>query len=170
MNLVDLALAFLLILCAVRGFWRGLIRESFGFVAFIGGLLAALRLAGSVGSSLADVDLLAALPDAALVGGAFVATFLVVSALINIAGFTLDRMMGRTGVLRQASKVGGGLFGVAKGALVLAFVLLFFHLFPFVRGLDNQLVSSRLARPMISAADNLLRGSWTGSAAPEEPA
>jgi membrane protein required for colicin V production len=163
MNLVDLALTVLLLLCAIRGFWRGLIRESFGFAAFLVGLLAALRFADPVGQSLQSWEILAALPDAARVGGAFVIIFLLASAAINVLGFALDRLFGR-GLLRG---VGGGIVGVAKGAAVLSFVLLFFHLFPFVRGLDDRLAGSRLARPMISAADNLLRSNWSseGSAA-----
>jgi membrane protein required for colicin V production len=169
MNLVDIALAILLLICAVRGFWRGLIRESFGFAAFVAGLGVALRMADAVGQSLEGVDLLASLPDAARVGGAFVAIFLVVSAVLNLVGFVLDRLVGG-GSLRQVGKVAGGLFGVAKGAAVLAFVLLFFQLFPFVRGLDQQLAQSRLARPMISAAGNFLRGNWTGKGTAGEAA
>ncbi len=169
MNLVDLALAVLLVLCAVRGFWRGLVRESFGFAAFLLGIYCALRLAESAALSLEAWPTLASLPETARVGGAFVAVFLVVSALVNLAGFVFDRLLGR-GVLRQVGRVGGGLFGVAKGAVVLAFVLLFLQLFPFVRGLDDRLAESRLARPMISAADNLLRGNWMAIGATGESA
>ena len=168
MNLVDLVLAILLVLCALRGYLRGLIRESFGFVAFLIGLLAALRLADSFSAYLSGWDLLAGLPDAALAGAAFVALFLLVSASINLFGFIFDRFVGK-GLLRRVAQVGGGLFGVFKGACVLAFILLFLSLFPFVNGLDDQLVASRLARPMISAADNLLRGNWSAIASPEEP-
>lgn len=169
MNLVDLALTVLLLICAIRGFWRGLIRESFGFAAFAAGLLAAVRLADPVGRYLESWEVLASLPDAARIGGAFVAVFVAVSAVVNLVGFVIDRMIGG-GLLRQVGKVAGGLFGVAKGTAVLAFVLLFFQLFPFVRGLDDQLSGSRLARPMISAAGNFLRGNWTGKEMAEESA
>ncbi len=168
MNLVDLALVILLILCAVRGYFRGLVRESFGFAAFILGLLAALRLADGWTDFFAGWDLLGSLPDAALAGGAFVAVFLVVSAAVNLLGFVFDRLVGK-GAMRQVAQVGGGLFGIVKGAAVLAFVLLFFTLFPFVKGLDGQLASSRLARPMVAAAGDLLRGNWSGIGAAEEP-
>ncbi len=169
MNLVDLALVVLLVICAVRGFWRGLIRESFGFAAFVAGLLVALRTADSVGRTLEKWDLLASLPDAARIGGAFVVVFVAVSAAVNLIGFGFDRLLG-SGVLRQVGKVAGGLFGLAKGAAVMAFVLLFFQLFPFVRGLDDQLSGSRLARPMMSAAGNFLRGNWTGKEMADESA
>ncbi len=168
MNLVDLALAILLLLCVLRGFWRGLIRESFGFAAFVAGLLAALRFTDSLAAKLATWEALAAVPDSARIGAAFAVIFLAVSAAINIVGFVFDKLLG-SGVLRQASNLGGGVFGLVKGGAVLSFVLLFFQLFPFVPAIDAQLASSRLAPPMISAANDLLRGNWSRSEAAQEP-
>ena len=43
MNGIDVALVVLLLLCGLRGSWRGIFRESFGFAALMLGLLAALR-------------------------------------------------------------------------------------------------------------------------------
>lgn len=169
MNLLDLALALLLFVCAVRGFWRGLIRESFGFAAFLIGILSALRLTGGLAESLAGWSVIAELPDTARVGGVFVAVFLATSAVVNLAGFVIDRLLG-IGVLRQLGRIGGGLFGAAKGAAVLAFVLLFLQLFPIVGGFRERVADSRLARPMISAADDLLRGNWPGTGAAGESA
>lgn len=169
MNLVDLALAVLLLLCAIRGFWRGLVRESFGFAAFVLGVFAALRLTEAVAHATEGYAVLGSLPDTARIGGAFVAVFLVVSALVNLVGFVVDRLLG-VGVLRQVGRVGGGVFGAAKGAVVLAFILLFAQLFPFVGDLETRLADSRLARPMITAADNLLRGNWVPVGSAGEPA
>lgn len=169
MNLVDVALVVLLILCAARGFLRGLLREVFGFAALFVGLLAAARLAIVGGGELAVLAPLDSLPEAALSGIAFVGVFLLVSALINFVGFLAERLLGG-GVLRQLSRVAGAGFAVLKGALVMSFALLFFHLFPFVDGFDLQLQESRLARPMIAAADAALRKSWRGAPAAEERA
>ena len=41
MNRIDVVLAIVLLLFAVRGFWRGFSREFFGFVGLIGGLAIA---------------------------------------------------------------------------------------------------------------------------------
>lgn len=169
MNLLDIALAILLLLCAVRGFWRGVIRESFGFAAFILGLLTALRLTESVAKAVEGTVLLSALPDAARVGGAFVLVFLSVNALVNLSGFVLDRLIGG-GLLRAIGSVAGGLFGVAKGAAVLAFVLLFAQLFPVAGDIESHIADSRLARPMIAAADNVLRGNWVAVSPTGDPA
>jgi membrane protein required for colicin V production len=155
MNLVDAALVVLLTLCAVRGFLRGLLREVFSLAALLVGLYAAMRWALAGAAELESLLPEAGLPEAALSGVVFVLVFLVVSAAVNLLGFVGERMLGG-GVLRQLSRVAGAGFAAAKGVVILAFTLLFFHLFPFVEGFDHQLQESRLARPMIAAAEAAL--------------
>lgn len=169
MNLVDVALVVLLFLCALRGFLRGLLREAFGLLALIAGLLVAMRVAIPGGAELGALTPLDSLPDAARAGLVFVAAFVAVSAAINLVGFVGERLLGG-GVLRQLSRVAGAGFAVLKGAVVLAFALLFLHLFPFLRGFNEQLNESRLARPMIAAADSALRRSWRAERSAEERA
>ena len=43
MSGIDAALAVLLLLCALRGFWRGFLRECFGFAGLALGLVVAMR-------------------------------------------------------------------------------------------------------------------------------
>ncbi len=169
MNFVDVALVLLLSFCALRGFLRGLLREAFGLLALVAGLVAAMRLAIPGGVELGALPPLAGLPEIARSGIVFVAVFLIVSGLVNLFGFIGERMLGG-GVLRQLSRIAGAGFATAKGAVVLAFALLFFHLFPFVDGFDSQLQESRLARPLIAAADTALRKGWRGEPSPEERA
>lgn len=169
MNAIDVALVVLLLLFGLRGSWRGIFRESFGFAALIVGLLAALRTADTGAAWLASFSWASELSGPALVGVAFVVTFLVVSALINLVGLACDQVFGR-GVLRIPSRVGGALFALGKGAAVLAFVLLFLQLFPVLPGVERQISGSRLARPMVSAAGAALRAGWRDGAGENRPA
>jgi membrane protein required for colicin V production len=157
MNRIDVALLVLLLFCAVRGFWRGLFRESFGFLGLIAGLAAALRLSevGSVALA-ARLPGWDALPETARLGIAFVFLFLAVHAFFNLFGVLLDRVF-RSLTVRRISHAAGAMFAVAKGGAVLAFVLLFLHLFPVVPGLDERIMESRLARPLLSAASSVIR-------------
>ena len=164
MNAVDVALVVLLLLCGLRGTWRGFFRESFGFAALLLGLLAALRGAEAGAAWLSALTPTADLNGTALLGAAFVAIFLAVSGLVNLTGVACDQLFGR-GALRIPSRVAGALFALGKGAAVLAFVLLFFHLFPVVPGIDQQISSSRIARPMVSAAGAALRAGWRDGSA-----
>jgi membrane protein required for colicin V production len=169
MNGIDVALVVLLLVLAVRGSWRGIFRESFGFAGLLVGLVAALRYADAGASWLSSYSWAAELSGPALVGTAFVVTFLVVSVLLNLIGLACDQLFGR-GILQVPSRVGGALFALAKGGAVLAFVLLFLQLFPVVPGIDRQIAGSRIARPMVSAAGAALRAGWRDGAAENRPA
>jgi hypothetical protein len=96
----------------------------------------------------------------ALVGAAFVIIFIAISTLLSLIGVACDQVFGR-GALRLASRCAGAAFAVGKGAAVLAVVLLFLQLFPVVRGLDRQILDSRLGHPLASTAEAALRaGRW----------
>lgn len=164
MKPVDVVLVVLLATCAIRGFWRGFFRECFGFVGLIGGLAAALRFAHGGAVELARyVDL----PGTAGSAVAFIGIFMVVHTLTNLIGLLLGRVAS-TATLRGVNRLAGALFGVGKGGAVLAFVLLFMHLFPVVPFLDEQIRESRIAPPLISLAGNVIRAGQRDSGAPGE--
>lgn len=167
MNRIDVALVVLLLLCAVRGFWRGLFREGFGFVGLVAGLAAALRFSEVAAGALSErIPGWGSLPDAARLGIAFVATFLLVQTFFSLFGYLLDRVLGSL-LMRRISHATGALFAVAKGGTVLAFVLLFLHLFPMVPGLDQPILESRLGRPLLSAASSVIRAGFREGPAAE---
>lgn len=171
MNAIDIALVVLLLLCALRGSWRGIFRESFGFAGLLLGLLAALRGAGAAAAWLGAQLPLADLNPTAVLGIAFVAVFLAVSTVINLVGLAADQVLGR-GPLRIPSRLAGALFAAGKGAAVAACLLLFLQLFPVVKGLDRTIADSRFGRPLVAAAESTLRAEWRdGAAAPaDQPA
>jgi membrane protein required for colicin V production len=153
MNVVDVALVVVLTGCALRGWWRGFFRESCGLVALVFGVVAALRFAAGGEAALESY---LRLPAPVGAGVAFVGIFVVVHGLINVTGVLLSRAM-HTTALGALNVVGGAAFGVAKGAVVLAFLLLFLHLFGIVSALDPQLMSSSIGRPLVAAASNAIR-------------
>jgi uncharacterized membrane protein required for colicin V production len=164
MSGIDVALVLLLILCALRGLSRGLLRESFGFAGLMLGLLAAMLFAAD-GARFLGGRL--TLPETASLGVAFVGIFMLIHALLTLFGLLLDRLVA-TPLTRLLNGSGGALFGLAKGAAVLAFSLLFLRLFPVVPGLDERIIASPVASPMASAAASVLRFGWQGPP-PEEP-
>lgn len=165
MNGVDLALGILLSVCALRGYWRGFFRETFGLLALIGGVAAAVEFAALGAAMLQQYVHLPAAVDAGL---AFVAIFVVVHTGINLVGVLLDRLTGAL-FLRGLNRLGGALLGAGKGAAVLGLVLLFLHLFPVIPELDGQIMSSTIGRPLVSAAGNVIRLSLQSAASQPEP-
>ena len=161
MNGVDVALIAALAGCALRGWWRGFFRECFGLFALVVGISTALRFAAS-GEAVLQPHL--RLPPSVASGLAFVSIFVGVHAAINVAGAVLNRLMG-TATRRTVNGVGGALLGAAKGAVVLAFLLLFLHLFPPTSAVDPQVMGSSFARSLVGVASNAIRiGGATDSA------
>jgi membrane protein required for colicin V production len=153
MNGVDLALGLLLAVCALRGYWRGFFRESFGLLALVGGVTAAVRFATPGAGVLQHYLRLPAAVDAGL---AFVLIFVIVHTIVNLIGVLLDRLTGAL-FLRGINRLAGAALGVGKGAAVLALVLLFFHLFPIIPELDGQIMSSSIGRPLVNVAGDVIR-------------
>lgn len=163
---IDVALVLLLILSTLRGFFRGLLREGFGFAGLVIGLLAAMAFADDGARLLVSrVEL----PEAASLGVAFVGVFVLIHALFTLFGLLIDRLVASP-LTRFLNGAGGALFGLAKGAAVLAFALLFLRLFPVVPGLDERIIASPVASPMASAAATALRFGWQGPARPQAEA
>jgi uncharacterized membrane protein required for colicin V production len=117
------------------------------------GVVAALRFTSS-GEVALQSHL--RLPIPAGDGVAFVAIFVVANALLNVVGALLSRLV-HTGPLGVIDGVGGALFSAGKGAVVLAFLLLFLHLFPVVSSLDPHLMGSSIGRSLVSGASNAIR-------------
>jgi site-specific recombinase len=59
-------------------------------------------------------------------------------------------------MLQRANQLAGMVFAVAKGGAILALVLLFFHLFRVVPALDQRIMESRVARPLVAAAESII--------------
>ncbi|OFV86708.1 MAG: hypothetical protein A3J75_04155 [Acidobacteria bacterium RBG_16_68_9] len=152
MKPLDVVLVLLLVICAIRGLWRGFFRECSGFLGLVGGLVSALRFADEGAAELARY---VELPGAAGNAVAFIGIFMVVSTLMNLVGLLLSHAAGGAG-LRVVNRAAGLAFAVGKGGVILAFVLFFFHLFPVVPSLDEHLRESRIAPPLISLAGNVI--------------
>jgi membrane protein required for colicin V production len=153
MNGVDVVLVVVLAGCALRGWWRGFFRECFGLLGLIVGVAAALRLTAG-GEAALQSHL--RLPAPAGTGVAFVGIFVVASGTLNVVGVLLSRVV-QTGALGAMNGVGGALLGAGKGAVILAFLLLFLHLFPIVSSLDQRVMGSSIARPLVRVASNAIR-------------
>ncbi|MFI5365491.1 MAG: CvpA family protein [Candidatus Binatia bacterium] len=163
MNSVDLALALVLAVATARGYWRGFFRECFGVLALIGGIAAAVQCTG-LGAALLQEHL--RLPASLQVGITFVVIFALVHSLVNLIGAGLDRLTA-SGLLRPTSRIVGAAFGAGKAAAVLAFVLLFLHLFPLAPRLDGPIMSSKIGRPLVGAASDVVRRGLQAAAQPD---
>ncbi len=151
--MIDVALTLLLVVAAVRGYVRGIVREACSLLALVAGLYAAFSLAPTVEAVVASRYVL---PSSVGAGVAFVAVFASVYVVFSIAGVFLDRR-GSGALARVATGLAGAVVGGGKAGAVAAFVLLFAHLFPVAPGLERQVMSSSLGRPIVATAERAIR-------------
>jgi membrane protein required for colicin V production len=164
---LDVLLLVLLVAFAVRGWWRGFCRETLGLAGLFGGVLAAAAGGPQLAQALISRQLLP--PELALVA-AWAAIFLATWVLASLLGRLADRLA-RALFLGGVNRVAGALFGSAKGAALLGFVLLFAeHLLPSP-ALSKAVAASRLGRPLEQIAGSVVAtGRELGSAPPERRA
>ena len=153
MNGVDLALVFLLSISALRGYWRGFFRETFGLLALLGGIAVAIQFA-AFGAGLLQQYF--RIPPPIDAGVAFVVIFILLHSAVNLIGVLLDRLASAL-FLRGVNRFAGAVLGAGKGAAILGLLLLFLHLFPLVPGLDQQVMDSTIGRPLVEAAGDAIR-------------
>ena len=136
--LIDVAFVLLIILGCIKGYRKGLIIALFSFFAFIAGLAAALKLSSVVAERLStNMEI----PAKWLPVISFLAVFLVVVILVNLAGKILQESVEAL-LLGWVNRIGG----------VLLFTLLYciiFSIFLFYAK-QVQLLSEENARSSLT--------------------
>ncbi len=151
MNPVDLVLAGLLIPFALRGFFRGFLREAASLAGMLAGAVLAVAAAGPLGLRV-EAEL-GVQPEVAL-GIAAGGTFLVVYIAALLIGALLDRVA-RAIFLGPLNRTAGVAFGVAKGAAVLGFGLILAERLGAAE-VKQRVDGSQLAQPLVHFATRVL--------------
>jgi membrane protein required for colicin V production len=164
-NQVDALLLVLLLPFALRGYWRGLVRELFG----LAGLLAGAAVAGAWSLPLAAV-LVARdwVPVVVSRPVAFATLFITTVVAARLLGLVADRLV-RALLLGGVNRVAGAAFGFAKGAAVAAFLLFLLQRLLPNRGVQELIAHSTLGRPLLRVAEVVLRSDWTARVPPHAP-
>jgi membrane protein required for colicin V production len=119
MTALDYAVLGVLAISIAWGIWRGLVREVISLVGWIIAFLAANLLAGPLGEALPQSF---ARPEIRVLV-AFVGIFVVTLVLTSLAGLLLGKILKAVG-LGGLDRTLGGVFGLARGLLiVVAFAL-----------------------------------------------
>jgi uncharacterized membrane protein required for colicin V production len=140
-NGFDLFCLVLVLAFAIWGAFRGLLRQIFGLIGFVGGIVLARLLAPSFGNAFAK-DL--GLPEAVATAAMAIALFIAAEILAKLLGrFLHKRMTG--GFTRAVERGGGSLVGSAKGLLVAwAFASIVALLRPHLQHLETETSVAKL--------------------------
>jgi membrane protein required for colicin V production len=143
MNLLDLGIIVLLGLITVRGFFRGLFQEVAVLVGVVGGVVVAahtyLRLASWLQRWITD-------PQVAR-WVAFAVVFVAVYWLTRLVAHYIQRLLYHL-YLDFVDRLLGGVFALAKGALLVGFALM---LLGTVLPRDSHLLKGSVAAPHLIA-------------------
>ncbi|MEK6600783.1 MAG: CvpA family protein, partial [Candidatus Binatota bacterium] len=154
MNIIDPVLLVLLALFAVRGYFKGLFRESFSLLGLVVGFMVAVRYDEPVATLWSDYWKISLIAVRALT---FVGLFFAIYFVFSIAGWLLHRSS-KFLFLRTANRVGGIVLGMGKGAAILALIIFFLLSFPFIPQKAKQKIDeSYLVPPLHYIAQGLIQ-------------
>lgn len=154
MNIIDLILLVLLSLFALRGYFKGLFRESFSLLGLFIGFMMAVRYDEPVAALWANYW---EFPLIILKAITFVTLFFLVYFTFSLAGRLLHRCA-KFLFLKAVNRVGGVVLGMGKGAAILALIIFFLGSSSLMPQETRQRIDeSYLAPPLYQFAQGLIR-------------
>lgn len=152
MNVLDLIIGIILLLFAVAGLRKGLIIEAFYLASFIVGIFGAMYFSDIVTSWLSGfVD--AALDYLTVI--AFIITFVLFVVLTRFLGRLVSDLVSAI-YLGFFDKLGGFLFGIVKGGLILSVIILVMNVFGLTNLIGAQTKKTSFLYPYIENIANIL--------------
>lgn len=154
MNWIDVTLLVVLLLFALRGYFRGLFREVFSLLGLAAGFIGAARYADSTGGIIASYW---PAPEILVKGLGFVFCFFFIYVFFNLIGWLLHRSA-KALFLQTVNRFGGIVLGFGKGVALAALVVFTATSTSLVPPAARQkLEQSYLVSPLANLADTLIR-------------
>ncbi len=154
MNIIDPILLVLLSLFTLRGYFKGLFRESFSLLGLIIGFMVAVRYDEPAAALWANYWKLSFIMLRAI---AFVGLFFAVYFFFSLVGWLLHRSAEFL-FLQAVNRVGGLVLGMGKGAAILSLIIFFLGSSTLIPDKMRQRIDeSYLAPPLYQLAQGLIR-------------
>jgi membrane protein required for colicin V production len=158
MNLIDILVWAILMVFIVKGFLKGLVREVCSLVGLVMGIWAACKYYTSLSSAIRPYI---HLPQNVSSIISFALIFLAIGLLFFFLGHLLTVVF-KIVLLGGVNRVGGVLFGLIQGALVLSILLYFGTTGPMPPKLKLQLERSKTTHPFVACGREIICG-WEGA-------
>jgi membrane protein required for colicin V production len=153
-NWIDLILLVVLFLFGLRGYFKGLFRETFSLGGLVIGFMIGVRYDEAVAGW---AGLHWNVSSFILKGIAFVAIFFVVYFIFNVAGWMLHRAA-KVLFLQTINHFGGVAVGLGKGTAVTALIIFFVTSSAWIpRATRERVEDSYLGPPLSQLAVKLIR-------------
>lgn len=148
MNRIDVVLAVIVAVFALRGFQRGFSREIFALIGLVGGIVIATAMSAD-----AIVLLPSEVPEIVRPAVAFVGIFLAVAIAAKLAGLLVRQALGLV-MLSSLDRAAGILLGAAKGVAVIAMAVVAVRAVTPPQALERACADSVLMRPLLQFTDD----------------
>lgn len=120
MNVLDIIIAIILLFFGIKGLKKGLILEVVALLAFGIGIYGAMHFSDFTAATLTDyIEINPKYIDTT----AFILTFIILVIIVNLIGKLVSKMV-RDMNLGTFNKIGGFIFGGAKGILLCSLLLM----------------------------------------------
>ncbi len=134
MSVIDIAFGIFILVLAIRGIIRGIIREVFGLAALVLGVFASNMFGKSVGHYIAGH--LTVTPAVAYASGFFI-VFIAVYLVLLFIGHVISSILQKI-ELGWLDKLLGFAFGFTKALFFIAILVFLCESFSFLKGLGKQ--------------------------------
>ncbi|MBM7624642.1 CvpA family protein [Sporohalobacter salinus] len=144
-NLLDFGIIIIIISSILRGYHKGMIRQVISILALAAAFYVAMNNYQVVAVYFNE-NFPIPMSIAQVVG--FAVIIVVISAIINILGYLLNKLTGLL-LLSMVDSIGGAILGLIKGSLIVYILLILIVRIPYPL-IENSLQSSILADKFLS--------------------
>lgn len=149
LNTLDIVITIILMVSLVYSVFKGMVREIFSFLAYIGGYLMAVNYQGEVIKLLGGF-----IPNPTFTKLiSFISIFVLTVVAISMMGWGIRKLIHSTPGLSGMDRFLGGAFGLLKGVVIAVTLLFILGIFPDVQ--QKALYGSKLG-PHVQTASNIL--------------
>lgn len=145
MNYLDIIIAIVLFIFGFKGFRKGLIIEVVTLLAFGIGIYGAMHFSDFTAAHLQEV---VEINPKYLNTIAFVLTFILLVIVVNLIGRGVTKLVENMN-LSFFNKLGGGIFGIAKGVLLCSLLIMVLNNFKLMGLLKEEIREQSLLYPYI---------------------
>ncbi|MCP4049437.1 MAG: CvpA family protein [bacterium] len=146
MNFIDITILCILLYNGFQGFRRGLLKLLVDLLAFSGGFYTGMRYYKQL-SNILKVNINVSSQYASLLS--FIIIWAICFALVSLTGILLDKII-KVAFLGAFNRLGGLIFGMAKGCIILIPVML-----PVLFFKPELINESSIARPFTPVFDHI---------------
>jgi membrane protein required for colicin V production len=145
MNYLDIIILVVIFAFLLKGLWRGFLRELCSIAGLVTGGFLAFRFHGPLGQILVESF---SLPISIAKVAAFLVLFILTVVFFGVLGYVLSQFV-KMLFLGGLNRVGGALFGLGEGVLLVAFGLFVVTMVETPNFLKPGIRDSQLAPPFI---------------------